>query len=148
MTKSMNLYSHPIIMKSQNPEIEMAELHPLKNSLYQQYEDNIKVHTDEISRCEKKAKWFVIGQLAAFILAISCIAIYAIYYGETVVIVLAIFFVLAYITLRRMDVANGDKMERLKAEGKTKSATYRQYMGRKMMYQNMLGMYRLYGLVE
>ena len=41
-----------------------------------------------------------------------------------------------------------EKMERLKAEGKTKSATYRQYMGRKMMYQNMLGMYRLYGLVE
>ena len=115
MTKSMNLYSHPIIMKSQNPEIEMAELHPLKNSIYQQYEDNVKVHTDEISRCEKKAKWFVIGQLAAFILAISCIAIYAMYYGETVVIVLAIFFVLAYITLRRMDVANGDKMERLKA---------------------------------
>ena len=75
----MNLYSHPIIMKSQNPEIEMAELHPLKNSIYQQYEDNVKVHTDEISRCEKKAKWFVIGQLAAFILAISCIAIYAMY---------------------------------------------------------------------
>ena len=79
MTKSMNLYSHPIIMKSQNPEIEMAELHPLKNSIYQQYEDNVNVQTDEISRCEKKAKWFVIGQLAAFILAISCIAIYAMY---------------------------------------------------------------------
>ncbi|MGN0511979.1 MAG: hypothetical protein ACI4GE_10675 [Lachnospiraceae bacterium] len=41
-----------------------------------------------------------------------------------------------------------EKMERLKAEGKTKSATYRQYVGRKMMYQNMLGMYRLYGLVK
>ena len=41
-----------------------------------------------------------------------------------------------------------EKMGRLKVEGKTKSATYRQYMGRKMMYQNMLGMYRLYGLVE
>ena len=41
-----------------------------------------------------------------------------------------------------------EKMERLKAEGKTKSATYRQYMGRKMMYQNMLWMYLLYGLVE
>lgn len=40
-----------------------------------------------------------------------------------------------------------EKMERLKEEGKTKSATYRQYMGRKMMYQNILGMYRLYGLV-
>lgn len=41
-----------------------------------------------------------------------------------------------------------ERIERLKADGKTKSATYRQYMGRKMMYQNMLGMYRLYGLVE
>ena len=36
-----------------------------------------------------------------------------------------------------------EKMERLKAEGKTKSATYRQYMGRKMMYQNMLVSYML-----
>ena len=41
-----------------------------------------------------------------------------------------------------------EKMERLKAEGKTKSATYRQYMGRKMMYQNMLGMYLLYGVIK
>ena len=41
-----------------------------------------------------------------------------------------------------------EKMERLKEEGKTKSATYRQYMGRKMMYQNMLGMYKLYGLIK
>ena len=41
-----------------------------------------------------------------------------------------------------------EKMERLKAEGKKKSATYRQYMGRKMMYQNMLGMYRLYGVIK
>ena len=41
-----------------------------------------------------------------------------------------------------------ERIERLKADGKTKSATYRQYMGRKMMYQNMLGMYRLYGLVK
>ena len=41
-----------------------------------------------------------------------------------------------------------EKMERLKEEGKAKSATYRQYMGRKMMYQNMLGMYRLYGVIK
>ena len=41
-----------------------------------------------------------------------------------------------------------ERIERLKADGKTKSATYRQYMGIKMMYQNMLGMYRLYGLVK
>lgn len=39
-----------------------------------------------------------------------------------------------------------EKMEKLKAEDKTKSATYRQLMGRKMMYQNMLSLYDLYGL--
>lgn len=38
------------------------------------------------------------------------------------------------------------KMKQLKAEGKEKSATYRQMMGSKMQYQNMLSMYRLYGL--
>ena len=31
-----------------------------------------------------------------------------------------------------------DKMEKLKKEGKEKTATYRQLMGNKMMYQNML----------
>lgn len=44
------------------------------------------------------------------------------------------------------DTAN--KMEHLKLEGKAKSATYRQLMGNKIMYQNMLSMYRLYGLLE
>lgn len=41
-----------------------------------------------------------------------------------------------------------DKMEVLKAEGKVKSATYRQLMGNKLMYQNMLNLYKLYGLME
>lgn len=40
------------------------------------------------------------------------------------------------------------KMKQLKAEGKEKSATYRQLMSSKMQYQNMLSMYRLYGLLE
>lgn len=40
------------------------------------------------------------------------------------------------------------KMEKMKAEGRTKSATYRQLMGNKMMYQNMLSMYKIYGLIE
>ena len=93
----------------------MAKLHPLKNSIYQQYEEKVNVLTDEIRRCERKAKWFVIDQLAAFILAISCIAIYALYFAEAVVIALSVFFLGAYIAVRRMDVANGDKMERLKA---------------------------------
>lgn len=41
-----------------------------------------------------------------------------------------------------------DKMEILKAEGKVKSATYRQLMGNKLMYQNMLNLYKLYGLMD
>lgn len=40
------------------------------------------------------------------------------------------------------------QMERLKEEGKVKSATYRQLMGRKMTYQSMLGLYQVYGLME
>lgn len=39
------------------------------------------------------------------------------------------------------------KMKQLKAEGREKSATYRQMMGSKLQYQNMLSMYRLYGLI-
>jgi len=41
-----------------------------------------------------------------------------------------------------------EKMEQLKAQGKTKSATFRQLMGDKLLYQNMLTMYRLYGLLD
>ncbi len=41
-----------------------------------------------------------------------------------------------------------DKMEKLKKEGKEKTATYRQIMVNKMMYQNMLSMYNIYGLIR
>lgn len=40
-----------------------------------------------------------------------------------------------------------NKMRQLKAEGKEKSATYRQLAGSKMQYKNMLSIYCLYGLV-
>ena len=40
------------------------------------------------------------------------------------------------------------KMEDLKAADKTKSATFRQLMGDKLMYQNMLTLYKLYGLMD
>lgn len=40
-----------------------------------------------------------------------------------------------------------EQMEGLKARGNVKSATYQQLMGRKMMYQNMLLLYEIYGLV-
>ena len=41
-----------------------------------------------------------------------------------------------------------DKLEEVKEAGRTKSATYRQYMGNKMMYKNMLDLYALYDLKE
>lgn len=40
------------------------------------------------------------------------------------------------------------KMEQMKADGKVKTVTYQQLMSRKMMYQNMLSLYGIYGLVE
>ena len=40
-----------------------------------------------------------------------------------------------------------EKMEALKGDGKEKSATYRQLMGNKLTYQNLLAMYRLYDLL-
>lgn len=39
------------------------------------------------------------------------------------------------------------KMEKLKSEGKTKSVTYTQLLTRKLMYNNMLSMYEIYGLL-
>lgn len=40
------------------------------------------------------------------------------------------------------------KMEKLKAEKKTKTVTYQQLFSCKLMYQNMISMYQLYGLIE
>lgn len=40
------------------------------------------------------------------------------------------------------------KMEKMKTEDRTKSATYRQLMGRKMTLQSMLTTYEVYGLTE
>ncbi len=39
-------------------------------------------------------------------------------------------------------------MDQMKAEGKVKTVTYQQLMSRKMMYQNILSLYQIYGLVE
>lgn len=40
------------------------------------------------------------------------------------------------------------KMDTLKAQGKAKSATYRQFMGNKLVYRQLLSMYELYGLKD
>ena len=38
------------------------------------------------------------------------------------------------------------KMEKLKEEEKTRTATYRQLMGKKLLYKDMLALYEIYGL--
>ena len=40
------------------------------------------------------------------------------------------------------------EMEHLKATGKEKTATYRQYFGNKMFYKMMFDKYREYGLID
>lgn len=39
-------------------------------------------------------------------------------------------------------------MEELKAAGKEKTATYRQYMGNRMFFKMMLDRYKEYGLLD
>lgn len=41
-----------------------------------------------------------------------------------------------------------EQMNRLKAAGKEKTATYRQYFGNRMLYKMMLEKFRTYGLIE
>lgn len=40
-----------------------------------------------------------------------------------------------------------EAMDDLKARGKEKSATYRQYMGDRLFFGRVIGMYRHYGLI-
>ena len=40
------------------------------------------------------------------------------------------------------------KMDELKAKGKEKTATYRQFMGNRLMYMRILDLYKEYGLLE
>lgn len=41
-----------------------------------------------------------------------------------------------------------ERMKKLKAEGKEKTATYRQLMGNKMQLQNIISIYRVYDLTD
>ncbi len=50
--------------------------------------------------------------------------------------------------VQRQFEETSEKMERLKAQDKTKSATYRQLMGNRLIYRNMLDLYKLYGLIK
>ena len=39
-------------------------------------------------------------------------------------------------------------MQALNAQGKEKTVTYKQHMANKLLYMNMLSLYRLYGLLD
>ena len=41
-----------------------------------------------------------------------------------------------------------EQMQKLKAAGKEKSATYRQFFGNRLFYKQMLDTYKKYGLIE
>jgi hypothetical protein len=40
------------------------------------------------------------------------------------------------------------EMERLKKAGKEKTATYKQYLGNRLLYKTMLEKYKQYGLID
>ena len=44
--------------------------------------------------------------------------------------------------------AERQKMEALKAQGREKSATYRQYLGNRLFYNRLFALYREYGLID
>ena len=50
--------------------------------------------------------------------------------------------------IRQQADYESEQMEKLKADGKEKSATYRQYFGNRMLYKMILDKYRQYGLIE
>ena len=50
--------------------------------------------------------------------------------------------------LQRQAETERVQMERLKAEGKEKTATYRQYFGNRLFYRMMLDRCRKYGLLK
>ena len=51
-------------------------------------------------------------------------------------------------SIQQQSIYEKQQMEILKAEGKEKSATYRQYFGNRMMLKMMLDKYREFGLIQ
>ncbi|MBQ3282691.1 MAG: hypothetical protein IJH42_02440 [Atopobiaceae bacterium] len=49
--------------------------------------------------------------------------------------------------LLRQSEYEAEQLRKLELEGKKKTATYRQYLGNRLLYQTMLDKYREYGLL-
>ena len=52
------------------------------------------------------------------------------------------------VSIRRQYNDTAEKMEKLKAEGRDKTVTYRQLFANKLQLQAMLSYYRTYGLLD
>ena len=50
--------------------------------------------------------------------------------------------------LQKQAAYEKEQMEKLKAAGKEKSATYRQYLGNRLVYSQIFGWYQHYGLLD
>ena len=50
--------------------------------------------------------------------------------------------------LQKQAAYEKEQMEKLKAAGKEKSATYRQYLGNRLVYIQIFGWYQQYGLLD
>lgn len=50
--------------------------------------------------------------------------------------------------LKAQAAYEAEEMERLKAEGREKSATYRQFFGNRLFYEQLLNTYKKYGLMD
>lgn len=50
--------------------------------------------------------------------------------------------------LQKQAAYEKEQMEKLKAAGKEKSATYRQYLGNRLVYSQIFGWYQQYGLLD
>lgn len=50
--------------------------------------------------------------------------------------------------LQKQAAYEKEQMEKLKAVGKEKSATYRQYLGNRLVYSQIFGWYQQYGLLD
>ena len=50
--------------------------------------------------------------------------------------------------LKKQAVSEKEQMDKLKAAGREKSATYRQYFGNRQLYRMIMDKYKEYGLIE
>lgn len=50
--------------------------------------------------------------------------------------------------IQKQSAYETEQMEKLRAAGKEKTATYRQYLGNRMVYKLLLEKYKEYGLID